>query len=161
MLTFSLDALLVDLDAILRRGDAEDMAKKPKRLPRDVNARAFAIGQIATGDVEVPDESTKATAGRKGGKKGGNARAARLSDEDRSAIAKKAAIPMGSSRQFWLRQIVRNYPSLCEEAKARMAQPREGQPSGQSFFVAGGSCAKAYSRLPVVLRPILSPEPPV
>jgi hypothetical protein len=68
------------------------MAKRqPKKLPRDVNARAFAIGQIATGEVEVPDESAKATAGRKGGKKGGTARASRLSASQRKAIAKKAA----------------------------------------------------------------------
>jgi len=38
-------------------------------LPRDANARAFAIGEIATGSVAVPDESAKGTAGRKGGQK--------------------------------------------------------------------------------------------
>jgi|ERR1700685_676011 len=80
-----------DLDAILRRGDAGVMAKKPKRLPRDANARAFAIGEIATGSVEVPNESAKASAGRKGGQKGGDARAAKLTKSKRSAIAKKAA----------------------------------------------------------------------
>jgi len=42
-----------------------------KKLPRDVNARAHAIGEIATGAVEVPDESAKATSGRKSGQKGG------------------------------------------------------------------------------------------
>jgi hypothetical protein len=67
------------------------MAKKPKRLPRDVNARAHAIIEIATGETEVPAESAKATSGRKGGAKGGNARATKLSATERSRIAKKAA----------------------------------------------------------------------
>jgi hypothetical protein len=67
------------------------MPKKPKRLPRDVNSRAFAIGQIATGEVEVPEESAKAMAGRKGGQKGGVARANKLSAERRAEIARVAA----------------------------------------------------------------------
>ena len=67
------------------------MAKKPKRLPRDVNARAHAIGRIATGETEVPEESAKATAGRKGGVKGGAARANKLSAGRRAEIARKAA----------------------------------------------------------------------
>ncbi len=67
------------------------MQKRPgkKKLPRDVNARAFAIGELATGSAEP--ESAKAAAGRNGGKKGGHARATRLSDSQRKAIAKKAA----------------------------------------------------------------------
>jgi len=69
------------------------MQKRPakKKLPRDVNARAFAIGELATGNAEASKESPKAAAGRKGGKKGGNARAARLTASQRKAIAKKAA----------------------------------------------------------------------
>lgn len=67
------------------------MAKKPKKLPRDVNARAHAIGEIATGQAEAIEESAKAKAGRKGGLKGGQARADKLSDAERRAIAKKAA----------------------------------------------------------------------
>ncbi|HEV8070311.1 MAG TPA: hypothetical protein VGP76_21535 [Planctomycetaceae bacterium] len=69
------------------------MQKRPgkKKLPRDVNARAFAIGELATGNAEVVEESPKAAAGRKGGQKGGNARAAKLSESQRKAIAKKAA----------------------------------------------------------------------
>jgi hypothetical protein len=68
------------------------MAKhQPKKLPRDVNSRANAIGKIATGETVLAEESAKATAGRKGGAKGGNARAAKLTKNRRSAIAKKAA----------------------------------------------------------------------
>jgi hypothetical protein len=65
--------------------------RKPKKLPRDVNARAFAIGQIATGEVDLPEESEKAKAGRKGGVKGGAARAKKLSAGRRAEIARKAA----------------------------------------------------------------------
>jgi hypothetical protein len=68
------------------------MAKRiKKKLPRDVNARAFAIGQIATGQSDAPEESAKAVSGRKGGRKGGKARADNLSAERRSEIARKAA----------------------------------------------------------------------
>jgi hypothetical protein len=44
------------------------MAKhQPKKLPRDVNSRANAIGKIATGKTVLPEESTKVASGRKGG----------------------------------------------------------------------------------------------
>jgi hypothetical protein len=70
------------------------MQKRPakKKLPRDVNARAFAIGELATSEGGAATESAKAIAGRKGGQKGGNARAAKLSESRRKAIAKKAAV---------------------------------------------------------------------
>lgn len=61
-------------------------------MPRkDINEIAFAVIQQATGDLVIPPESAKAKAGRKGGLKGGESRAAALSPEKRSAIAKKAA----------------------------------------------------------------------
>jgi hypothetical protein len=31
--------------------------QQPKKLPRDVNSRANAIGKIATGETVVPEES--------------------------------------------------------------------------------------------------------
>ena len=65
------------------------MTDKPKR-PRDANQLAALIVGVATGDVDdTPPE--KAEGQRKGGLKGGNARAAKLSPEERRAIAKKAA----------------------------------------------------------------------
>jgi hypothetical protein len=68
------------------------MAKhQPKKLPRDVNSRANAIGKIATGETVLPEESAKAESGRKGGKVGGKARAEKLSAAQRKLIAKKAA----------------------------------------------------------------------
>ncbi len=71
------------------------MATKPKR-PRDPNQLAKLIVDIATGEVKDcdPDKGKDPAAvalGRKGGLKGGKARAASLSPTRRSAIAKKAA----------------------------------------------------------------------
>jgi hypothetical protein len=72
----------------------------PKR-PRDFNSRAFQSVAILTGTAEpLPLEETEndpvraaaALLGRKGGLKGGKARAASLSPEKRSQIAKKAAM---------------------------------------------------------------------
>lgn len=71
----------------MREGCAT-LALMPKK---DINQTALAVVQQATGEVELPAESTKAKSGRLGGLKGGNSRAAALSSNDRSAIAKKAA----------------------------------------------------------------------
>ena len=72
-----------------------DRSSRPRR-PRDVSQRAKLIVDIATGQVEdeQPDEGKNPAAvalGRLGGKKGGKARAAKLSPERRREIAKKAA----------------------------------------------------------------------
>lgn len=71
------------------------MAKKTK-MPTDVNQRAKAIVDFATGTEEVPDpdegkDPAAVESGRRGGVKGGKARAEKLSPEERSEIAKKAA----------------------------------------------------------------------
>lgn len=69
---------------------------KPKR-PTDINQRAKSIVDIATGEVsETPEQidelkAAAAALGRKGGLKGGKARAKALSAKRRSEIAKKAA----------------------------------------------------------------------
>ena len=68
---------------------------KPKR-PRDPNQLAKLIADIATGEVtETQTDDGKDPAavalGRKGGLKGGEARAKKLTAEQRSEIAKKAA----------------------------------------------------------------------
>lgn len=61
--------------------------------PEDTNQLAFRVVQQLTGQAPKPDteESVKAQSGRKGGLKGGKARAAKLSPEERSEIAKNAA----------------------------------------------------------------------
>lgn len=71
------------------------MPTKLKR-PRDTNQLARLITQIATGeadDVKTEDGKNPAAValGRKGGLKGGKARAESLTAKERSAIAKKAA----------------------------------------------------------------------
>ena len=68
---------------------------KPKR-PRDTNQLAKSIVDLSTGEAEEinPDEGKDPNAvalGRKGGLKGGKARAKSLTKMQRSEIAKKAA----------------------------------------------------------------------
>ncbi len=67
-----------------------------KKRPRDVNQRAKMILDIASGEVEdKPEDDGKnpeaVSLGRRGGLKGGKARAAKLTAEERTAIAKRAA----------------------------------------------------------------------
>jgi hypothetical protein len=70
-----------------------------RKMPRDVNQRAKSIADIVAaiqaGDEPVSDESAKdperVARGKLGGAKGGNIRAAKLTPERRSEIARKAA----------------------------------------------------------------------
>lgn len=72
------------------------MSKKPKR-PRDPNELAKMIADIATGEVTLPGDTSDGKnpaaveLGRLGGLKGGKARAEKLTPEQRSEIARKAA----------------------------------------------------------------------
>ncbi len=66
------------------------MAKQSKK-PADLNRLAAAIVDEATDETLVKPESPEARAGRKGGQKGGRARAERMTGEERSEAAKKAA----------------------------------------------------------------------
>ena len=70
------------------------MAKRPPR-PRDPNQLAKLIVDISTGQVPpdppIPPESPRAIVGRKGGLKGGKARAKSLSPRKRVAISRKGA----------------------------------------------------------------------
>jgi hypothetical protein len=79
-----------------------------KKRPRDPNQLAKLIVDIATGGVEDkpdprPEDTGKDPAavslGRRGGLKGGKARAARLTPEQRTAIAKRAATARWSKRK--------------------------------------------------------------
>lgn len=64
-----------------------------KTNPRkDFSQTAFDVFQQAIGEVEAPEEFTgKKADSQKGGLKGGRARAEKLTPEERSEIAKKAA----------------------------------------------------------------------
>jgi hypothetical protein len=71
------------------------MPKNPKR-PRDTNQLAKFITDIAIGEVELPKtedgkDPAAVALGRKGGLKGGQARAKSLSKEALVKIAKKGA----------------------------------------------------------------------
>lgn len=80
---------------------APNSRRKPGR--GDANQTAFRVVQEATAEHEEDESPAPATAstpeknpaavalGRLGGRKGGKARAEKLSPEERSAIAKKAA----------------------------------------------------------------------
>lgn len=73
------------------------MPDRSRRRPRDPNQLAKLIVDIATGEAEEPtsEEPPKNAAavelGRKGGLKGGKARAEGMTAAERSASAKKAA----------------------------------------------------------------------
>lgn len=81
-------------------------SKHPKRpRPRDFNARAFQSVAILTGTAPPPEEEPvdpiQAAArelGRRGGLKGGKARAEKLSPRRRKEIAKKAAAARWGSK---------------------------------------------------------------
>lgn len=68
--------------------------KRPSR-PKDTNQLARRIADMVTGDAPRDPKpaplSDMAKLGQKGGKKGGAARAANLTPEQRSEIARKAA----------------------------------------------------------------------
>ena len=73
--------------------------KGEKKRPRDLNQWAKRMVDIATGEIEdrppTPEEQGKDPAavslGRRGGLKGGKARAEKLSPDKRAEIARKAA----------------------------------------------------------------------
>jgi hypothetical protein len=72
------------------------MPDRSRNRPRDPNQLGKLIVDIATGDVEdVPKDTGKDPAavalGRKGGLKGGKARAASMTAEERSEAARRAA----------------------------------------------------------------------
>ena len=65
---------------------------KGERRPADVIGAAIMVAKIATGEIEdtTPERRTKERA-RQGGLRGGNARALKLTKEQRSEIARVAA----------------------------------------------------------------------
>ena len=79
-------------------------SSRKKQGPEDSNEIAFRVMQSATGEIPVDEANEKNPAavelGRLGGLKGGKARAARLTPEQRSEIARKAAIARWSGRNL-------------------------------------------------------------
>jgi hypothetical protein len=75
------------------------------KRPRDFNSRAFESVAILTGTALPPPESKEpekdpaaVSLGRGGGLKGGAARAAKMTPEERSESARKAAVSRWKSR---------------------------------------------------------------
>jgi hypothetical protein len=70
------------------------MTESRRKRPRDPAQLAKLIVDIATGEVEDREEDGKNPAavelGRRGGQKGGKARAAKMTSEERSAAARRA-----------------------------------------------------------------------
>jgi hypothetical protein len=70
-------------------------SSRHKQGPEDLNEAAFRVMQEAIGEAEPESVNAKNPAavalGRLGGAKGGKARAAKLTPEERSGIARKAA----------------------------------------------------------------------
>ena len=84
---------LSEVDAV--RYDRQPMPKRSSK-PDDLNAVASAIVSSAPGEVPAveSDEGKDPLAvelGRRGGRKGGKARAARMTPEERSEAARRAA----------------------------------------------------------------------
>jgi len=64
----------------------------PKRSSKDINViAANVIGHVINDEAQVAKNPAAVTLGRLGGKKGGKARAQKLTPEQRSEIARKAA----------------------------------------------------------------------
>lgn len=66
------------------------MAKQSKK-PADLNRLAAAIVGDATNETPPKQETAETRAGRVGGRKGGKSRAARMTAEQRSEAARRAA----------------------------------------------------------------------
>jgi len=78
------------------------MPKGPKgqKRPADVIGNAVRVMQIATGEAEEEyEDDGKDKAAQALGRKGGKARAAKLTPEQRSEIARKAAAKRWGSKQ--------------------------------------------------------------
>jgi hypothetical protein len=73
------------------------MPERSSKRPRDFNQLAAKITEIATEGEKpeatiTPEQAAARLLGSKGGKKGGAARAARLTAEQRREIARNAAV---------------------------------------------------------------------
>lgn len=69
------------------------MLKGPQgqKRPADVIGNAVNVAKIATGEIEDTNETVAVRRAKKAGEKGGPARAAKLTPEQRSEIARLAA----------------------------------------------------------------------
>jgi len=78
------------------------MPDRSRKRPRDPNQLGKLIVDLATGEAEEPDpdagkDPAAVALGRKGGLKGGKARAAKMTADERSEAAKRAALARWSN----------------------------------------------------------------
>src|ERR1700743_1846504 len=83
-------AIAITPEWFLRRMNAMPRGPKGEKRPADVIGNAVHVMRIATGETE--DIAGKSPKRAKGGLKGGKARAAALTSEQRSQIAHAAAV---------------------------------------------------------------------
>jgi hypothetical protein len=81
------------------------MPERSRKRPRDPNELGKLIVDVATGQREDPDpdagkDPAAVMLGRKGGLKGGKARAANMTPEQRSESARKAAAARWAKRDI-------------------------------------------------------------
>jgi hypothetical protein len=79
------------------------MRRSSKPLPKDPNQLAYEIVKMSTEELEQPAVRLEVSEylsqiGRKGGLRGGNARAEKLSARRRKEIARKAALARWSKK---------------------------------------------------------------
>lgn len=67
------------------------MYRRTTKRPRDVNQLAHQIVQVSIGEAEKTSAPARTLGHRAGGLKGGRTRADKLTPEERSEIARKAA----------------------------------------------------------------------
>ena len=84
-----------EFDELASPAQGTVMPNRSSKRPRDVNQLAKLVTDLATGQIAPPQDDGKDPAavalGRRGGLKGGKARAAAMSAAKRSEIATKAA----------------------------------------------------------------------
>jgi hypothetical protein len=94
---FEIQRSCIDEGSSKPKGEVGNRSSKRGQGPKDFNQIAFEVVQKATGQMpkEEPPDANKnpaaVTLGRLGGLKGGKARAEKLTQARRKAIAKKAA----------------------------------------------------------------------
>jgi hypothetical protein len=81
------------------------MPNRSRKRPRDPNQLGKLIVDLATGQATEPDpdadkDPAAVALGRKGGLKGGKARAAKMTKKQRSESAKKAAQARWAGKQL-------------------------------------------------------------
>jgi hypothetical protein len=119
---------------VFRSSHTRIMAPKHPKRPRDLNQWAKRMVDLATGSAQEPDpyegknpEAVKL--GQRGGVKGGQARAAKLTPERRAEIARKAALTRWAKKRNPGLGLLNPAVHLSDREKPQLQQPDRGSPS--------------------------------